>query len=187
VRAVAEEARLEQVGNGLSPVTEGWFVLNAHDAPWVEREAFGRRGRFELDGRLAAGTGREPVHFEQLGVTLAVLEPGKPSGLYHGEAGQEDFLVLSGECIAIVEDEERRLRQWDFLHCPPWTNHILVGAGDGPCIVLMTGARVPGGIRYPVSAVAARYGASAEQETDSPREAYASFGHWLPAREKPSF
>jgi len=183
---VTEEARLEQVANGLVPVTEGWFVVNAAEAPWVQREAFGRRGRFELDGRLAAGTGREPVHFDQLGVTLAVLEPGKPSGMYHAEAGQEDFLVLSGECIAIIEEQERRLQQWDFLHCPSWTKHILVGAGDGPCVVLMVGARVEGGIVYPVSAAAARHGASVETETDSPHEAYARFGHWLPADEKPA-
>jgi uncharacterized cupin superfamily protein len=180
-----DEARLEPVGNGVAAVTHGWFVVNARDAPWVERQAFGSRGRFELDGRLAAGTDYEPVHFEQLGVTLSVLEPGKPSGMYHAEAGQEDFLVLSGECIAIVEEEERRLRQWDFLHCPPWTKHAFVGAGDGPCVVLMVGARVEGGIVYPVSEVAARHRASVETETRSPREAYAPYGHWLPAAEKP--
>ena len=180
-----DEARLEPVANGLAAVSEGWFVVNAADAPWVQREAFGLRGRFELDGRLAAGTGYEPVHFGQLGVTLSVLEPGKPSGMYHAEAGQEDFLVLSGECIAIVEEQERPLKQWDFLHCPPWTKHILVGAGDGPCVVLMVGARVEGGIVYPVSETAARHGASVEAETGSPAEAYAEYGHWLPAPEKP--
>ena len=183
---MTEEAKLEPVANGVSPVTDGWFVVNAHDVPWVEREGFGQRGRFELDGRIAAGTGYDPMHFSQVGVTLAVLEPGKPSGMYHGEAGQEDFLVLSGECIAIVEDEERRLQQWDFLHCPPWTKHILVGAGDGPCVVLMTGARVEDGIVYPVSEVAARHGASVAEETRSPQEAYAPFGHWAPAAEKPT-
>ena len=125
------------------------------------------------------------MHFEQVGYSLAVLEPGKPSGMYHAESGQEDFPVLSGECIAIVEEQERVLRQWDFLHCPPWTKHVFVGAGDGPCVVLMAGARVDGGIVYPVSEVAARHGASVETETTSPHEAYARFGHWLPADEKP--
>jgi uncharacterized cupin superfamily protein len=184
---VVEEARLEQVGNGLAPVTEGWFVVNARDAAWVERPAAGgQRTKFELDGRVAAGTGHEPVLFEQAGYSLSVLQPGQPSGFYHGEAGQEDFLVVAGECLAIVEDEERTLRQWDFLHCPPWTPHVLVGAGDGPCVVLMAGARVPGGIVYPVSEVAARYGASVEAETRSPHEAYAPVGHWQPAVEKPA-
>jgi uncharacterized cupin superfamily protein len=180
-----DEARLEQVGNGLAPVTDGWFVVNAHDATWLRREAFGRRTKFELDGRVATGSGHEPVMFEQAGYSLAVLEPGKPSGMYHAEAGQEDFLVLAGECIAIVEEQERRLAQWDFLHCPPWTRHVFVGAGEGPSVVLMAGARVAGGIVYPVSEVAARYGASVEVETRSPDEAYARFGHWLPADEKP--
>ena len=180
-----DEARLEPVGNGVAAVTEGWFVVNAREAPWVERPGFGKRGRFELDGRLAAGTDFEPVHFPQLGICLAVLEPGEPNGYYHGEAGQEDFLVLSGECLAIVEEQELRLRQWDFLHCPPWTRHIMIGAGDGPCVILMTGARVEGGIVYPVSEVAARHGASAEAETTSPREAYAHVPHWAPAEAKP--
>jgi uncharacterized cupin superfamily protein len=181
-----EEARLAQVGNGLAAVTEGWFVVNARDAPWVERHGFGKRGRFELDGRLAAGTAYEPVHFEQLGLTLTVLQPGEPNGYYHGEAGQEDFLVISGECIAVVEGEERRLGQWDFLHCPPWTRHIMIGAGNGRCFVLMTGARVEGGIVYPVSEAAAKHGASVEAETRSPHEAYAHVGHWQPAPEKPA-
>ena len=180
------EARLRTTRFGLVPDGDGWFVLNARDAPWVEREGFGKRGRFEFDGRLAAGTPYEPVHFPQLGICLTVLQPGEPNGYYHGEAGQEDFLVLSGECIAIVEEQERPMKQWDFLHCPPWTRHILVGAGDGPCVILMTGARVEGGILYPVSEIAARHGASAAAETDSPHEAYAHVGHWAPAAEKPS-
>jgi len=180
-----DEARLEPVGNGRAAVTEGWFVVDARDAPWVQREPFGFRGRFELDGRLAAGTGFDPVHFEQLGIGLAVLEPGKPSSMYHGEAGQEDFLVLSGECVAIVEEQERPMRQWDLLHCPPWTKHVLVGAGDEPCVVLMAGARVEGGIVYAVSEVAARYGASVSAETGSPHEAYAQYEHWQPAVTKP--
>jgi uncharacterized cupin superfamily protein len=181
------EARLEQVANGLAPVTDVWFVVNAHDAAWLERPAAGgQRTKFELDGRVAAGTEHEPVMFEQVGYSLSVLRPGQPSGMYHGEAGQEDFLVLAGECLAIVEGEERTLRQWDFLHCPPWTRHVFVGAGDGPCVILMVGARVPGGIVYPVSEVAARHGASVEAETRSPHEAYAKVGHWLPADAKPA-
>jgi uncharacterized cupin superfamily protein len=181
-----DEAPLEHVANGLAPVADGWFVVNARDAAWLERpRAGGLRAKFELDGRLAAGTAHDPVHFEQVGYALSVLEPGQPSGLYHGEAGQEGFLVLAGECIAIVEEQERRLRQWDFLHCPPWTNHVFVGAGDGPCVLMMMGARVPGGIVYPVSEAAARYGASVEVETRSPQEAYAPVGHWQPADEKP--
>ena len=183
---MVEEARLERVGNGIAAVTEGWFVVNARDAPWVERDGFGKRGRFELDGRLAAGTEYEPVHFEQLGITLTVLETGEPNGYYHGEAGQEDFLVLAGECIAVVEGVERHLCQWDFLHCPPWTKHILIGAGTAPSTILMTGARVEGGIVYPVSDVAAKHGASVEAETTSPHEAYAHVGHWRPAETKPT-
>jgi uncharacterized cupin superfamily protein len=115
---------------------------------------------------LRGRPGLEPQRFGQLGITLAVLEPGKPSGLYHAESAQEDFLVLSGECTARVEGEERPLRQWDFLHCPPGTAHVFVGS-DEPCVLLMVGARVADKtFDYP------------DQGTTSPREAYAGYPHW---------
>jgi len=105
-----------------------------------------------------------------------VLKPGQPNCMYHGEDAQEDFLVLSGECLLPVEGAERRLRAWDFVHWPPWTEHVFVGAGTGPCVVLMVGERRLGsGIRYPVSELARRHGAGVERETDSPKEAYARF------------
>ena len=97
--------------------------------------------------------------------------------MYHGESGQEDFLVVSGECVLVIEDEERRLKAWDFVHCPPWTRHIFVGAGDGPCAIVMTGGRAGGmEILYPVNEVAAKHGASVEKETSKPDEAYANSG-----------
>jgi uncharacterized cupin superfamily protein len=96
---------------------------------------------------------------------------------------QEGFLVLSGECTLIVEEEERPLRQWDYFHCPADTRHVIVGAGDGPCAVLMVGARPDVGIRYPVSEVAAKYGASVAKETADPDEAYADWpGDYVPVR-----
>ena len=76
--------------------------------------------------------GADDAPFSQFGIGPHMLMPGQPNGRYHAEAAQEGFLVLSGECIAIVEGEERRMRQWDYLHCPPGTHHITVGAGDGP-------------------------------------------------------
>ena len=117
---MVEEARLEQREAGLTAVTDGWFVVNVRDAPWVTSEGLADACIFEGD----------EAPFPQVGFTLAVLRPGEPSGLYHREANQEDFLVLSGECLLLVEGEERRLKAWDFAHCPPGTDHILVGAGD---------------------------------------------------------
>ena len=112
--------------------------------------------------------------FPQLGIRLHVLEPGEPNGLYHSESQQEAFLVLSGECTLLVEGEERLLRPWDFFHSPAGTEHIFVGAGDGPCVILMAGARSGDWrVLYPVSELAARYGASAEEETSDPTQAYA--------------
>ena len=178
------EARLEDVGTGLAPVTPGWFVVNARDAAWLENEAFGNRCVFASDPRvLRDRPDVEPQMFEQVGITLAVLRPGKPSGLYHAESAQEDFLVLAGECLLLVEGEERPLKQWDFVHCPPGTAHIFVGAGDEPCVLLMVGARPERKtLFYPRDELALRHGAGAETETPNPREAYAPLPAWAPGR-----
>src|SRR6266487_6205752 len=145
---MVEEARFDAVDSGLAPVTDGWFVVNVRDAAWLTNDAFGGRCVFE---------GSKPVKFTDLGITLAVLEPGKPSGMYHAESNQEDFLVLAGECLLLVEGEERPLRTWDFVHCPPGTPHVFVGAGDGPCVILFIGARRPDAqVVYRVDEVARR-------------------------------
>jgi uncharacterized cupin superfamily protein len=122
--------------------------------------------------------------FAELGINLRVLEPGQPASVYHVESVQEDFLVISGECLAIIEGEERTLRAWDFVHCPADTAHVFVGAGDGPCAILMIGARSPDQkLRFPANEVAARHGASVAQDTDSAAEAYAEWGaNFTPAK-----
>jgi uncharacterized cupin superfamily protein len=166
-----DEARLEDLGAGLAPVTDGWFVVNVRDAEWWTSERRGARCAFESE--YPAG-GAPPVEFAQLGINLTVLEPGQ-SGLYHAESDQEAFLVLSGECRLLVEGEERMLRPWDFFHAPPWTEHICVGAGDGPCVILMAGARTGDPhVRYPASELAARFGAGVAEETSDWRAAYAT-------------
>ena len=165
------------------PASEGWFVVNAAEAAWVGNPDFGWRCSFEANGpALRESPELEQVLLPQLGFRLHVLEPGKPSGLYHAESEQEDFLVLAGECLLVVEEEERRLRAWDFVHCPPGTRHVFVGT-DRPCVILMTGARSDEGtILYPLSEAAARHGAAAAAETSSPHEAYAPHPHWQPGR-----
>jgi uncharacterized cupin superfamily protein len=177
---VEAEARLEDVGSGLAPTSPGWFVVNVADAAWLRHDAFGGRCHFESTGRvLAERPDLEPQEFEQVGYTLAVLEPGKPTGMYHAESSQENFLVLRGECLLLIEEEERTLRAWDFVHCPPGTRHTFIGGDDGPCVMLMTGARRDGDtIVYPESELAQAHGAGVEAETPSPQEAYAPFGHW---------
>jgi uncharacterized cupin superfamily protein len=176
------EAGLEQTEAGLAPKGEGWFVLNARDARWRRRE--GRGHSLPFTGWDDA---EAQAHFPQLGVGLFVLDPGEPIGMYHWEADQEDFLVLSGEALLLVEGEERPLRQWDFVHCPPGTKHIILGAGEGPCVVLAAGSRehidegVNGGA-YTVDEVALRHGAGVEEETSDPGRAYARFPDSQPAR-----
>ena len=179
-----QEARLEAVDSGLAPVTDGWFVVNVRDAAWLTNEAFGARCVFEADRRVLRNRpDLEGQKFGELGITLAILEPGKPSGLYHAESNQEDFLVLAGECLLLVDGEERRLGAWDFVHCPPGTAHVFVGAGEGSCVILMTGARTRDKrIGYPSSDLARRHGAGVEAETSSPAEAYAPLPHWQPGR-----
>jgi uncharacterized cupin superfamily protein len=158
------EARLESTTGGLAPVGEGWFVLNAGEARWLEGH-FGAYTRFEGD-----------VRFPTFGVNIGVLAPGQPACLYHGENEQEDFLVLSGECLLLIEGEERPLKAWDFVHCPPWTEHVFVGAGDGPCAVLAMGARLTDEVVYPESELARRHGAGVQHETRTADEAYAQIG-----------
>ena len=172
---MVDEARLEQQEGGLTAVTDGWFVVNARDAPWITSEKFGSVCLFEGDD----------APFEQIGHSLVVFRPGQPSGLYHREANQEDFLVLSGECVLLVEGEERHCKAWDFVHCPAHTEHILVATGDRPCVVFMVGARAgwpDKGIVYPRSELALRHGAGVEEETNVPKEAYAPFPGWKPGR-----
>ena len=160
------EAPLERTGAGAFPSAEGWFVVNVRDAQWFESEGRGFCCYFE----------GEDARFHGLGINLGILRPGEPSCMYHGEDAQEDFLVLSGECLLIVEGQERKLGAWDFVHCQPWTEHVFVGAGDGPCLVLAVGARRKGrGLRYPVNETALKYGAGVEKETSDPNEAYARF------------
>jgi uncharacterized cupin superfamily protein len=162
------EAPLEPTDSGLVQAGEGWFVVNAREARWRYAEGRGSVCPF----------GDEPA-FPQVGVNVFVLGPGEPMGMYHWEADQEDFLVLSGEALLIIEGEERRLRQWDFVHCPAETKHIIVGAGDAPCAVVAVGAREHqasadwGG--YTVDEAALRHGAGVEQATTEPKEAYARF------------
>jgi uncharacterized cupin superfamily protein len=170
---MVEEARLERLEEGLTPVTDGWFVVSVPEAAWITNEARGAACIFEGDD----------VSFPDVGFTISVLQPGQAGGRYHREANQENFLVLAGECLLLIEGEERRLKAWDFVHCPPDTDHGFVGAGDGPCVIFMTGARKgwpDKGIVYPRSELALRHGAGVDVETTSPAEAYAPFPEWRP-------
>jgi uncharacterized cupin superfamily protein len=165
------EARLEDSGSGLSPTSEGWFVVNVRDATWLSSE----NGEKRSSGSECSFESPH-AEFPQFGIRLHVLEPGESNGLYHAENQQEAFLVLSGECTLLVEGEERPLRPWDFVHTPAETEHIFVGAGDGPCAILMVGARTaPWKVLYPRSELAARFGASAEEATPDPDKAYVGF------------
>jgi uncharacterized cupin superfamily protein len=167
------EADVEQTEHGLVPSGEGWYVLNARDARW--RHADGRGAIAELEG--------EP-EFPQLGVNVFVLGAGEPMSMYHWEADQEDFLVLAGEALLIVEGEERPLRQWDFVHCPAGTKHTLVGAHGSPTVVLAVGAREhqtgAGWGGYTVDEAALRHHAGVADETNDPEQAYAP----VPGREQ---
>ena len=178
------EAPLEQTEHGLMAAGVGWFVLNAREARW-RHQAGTASLRFE--GK---------TQFPQVGISLIVLGPGEPMAMYHWETDQEDFLVLSGEALLIVEGEERQLRQWDFVHCPAETQHVIVGAGDTPCLVLAVGAREHQTTRaadgtlqwaadwgaYTVEDAALRHGAGVQVETTDEEQAYAGFPEPEPTR-----
>jgi uncharacterized cupin superfamily protein len=171
---VVPEAPSERTEDGLVVAGDGWFVLNARDARWRDRPGRGRALGFE--GK---------THFPQLGVALYVLAPGEPIGMYHWEANQEDFLVVDGEALLLIEGQERPLRQWDFVHCPVGASHIIIGAGDAPCVLLAVGARGNEGDgewgMYPVAGIAKKHGVGVDRETPDAGIAYSHFPAPVPS------
>ncbi len=167
------EAEIRITEAGRVPADDGWFILNVGEIAWETIPGQGTWCIFEPPDAPSP----------TLGIGVHVLSPGEGPAMYHAESDQEGFLVLSGECLAIVEGQERRMRQWDYLHCPPGTAHITIGAGDGPCAILMVGTRSPDGtVRYLAEPAAARHGVAVAVETDSPAEAYAGRPPPVPAR-----
>jgi uncharacterized cupin superfamily protein len=173
---MVQRAELVSDATGVAPRGEGWFVLNARDARWDH--APGRTAVCEFEGS---------VPFAQIGVNLSVLNPGEAMSRYHWEADQEDFLVLAGEALLIIEGEEHPLSTWDFVHCPPGVSHVILGAGEGRCVVLAVGARDRSTGQdwgaYLVDPVAVSRGAGVEHETTDPSEAYSG----LPRRRPTAF
>jgi uncharacterized cupin superfamily protein len=173
---MTKEAERIHSPTGIVSEGEGWFVLNACDARW--QHAPGRSAVCEFEGETP---------FAQLGINLSVLEPGQAMSQYHWEADQEDFLVLAGEGLLIIEGEERPLRAWDLVHCPAGASHVILGAGTGTCVVVAVGVRdrSTGGEwgAYPVDPAAVRHGAGVERETAEPQEAYAG----MPRRKPVAF
>ncbi len=173
------EARLRETRFGLAPDGEGWFVVNAREVRWRDFGPLGAACDFEGKRR-----------FPQFGINLNRLLPGQPMTVYHRELHQEGFLVLAGECLLLVEGQERTLRAWDLFHCPGGTAHAIVGAGDGPSLVLAFGAQGGRkGIEYVPDDTALSHGAATARKTTKPQEAYARFPHptrvrcgddWLP-------
>ena len=168
------EAELKETDAGLVPASTGWFVMNVRDARWFHKPGQGDSVPLTGYAEFEAET-----YFPMLGMAIRVVGPGEPTGTYHWETEQEDFLVLAGEGLLIVEGQERKLRQWDFVHCPPETKHVFVGAGEEPCVILAASSRQfqkdgPGGY-YCVDETAAKYNASSPEETQDGSIAYGRF------------
>ena len=168
------EATLKETESGLVPASAGWFVMNARDARWFHKPGQGDSLPLTGNDEFEAET-----YFPMLGMSIRVAGPGEPTTTYHWETEQEDFLVLSGEGVLIVEGEERPVRQWDFVHCPPGTRHAFAGAGSEPCVILAVSSRQfqkdgPWGF-YCVDETAAKYNASSPEETQDGEIAYARF------------
>src|SRR4051794_3421265 len=168
------EAKLVKRNGGLVPEDTGWFAMNVADALSYKNETAGHYIRFE--GKVGE------ADFPHYGIGIHVLEPGQPNAKYQGESNQESFMVLEGECRLIVEGEERIMRKWDFFHCAPMPRHITIGSGDGPCALLMVGARLPDEeLEYPHDPLAERYGAQSPEPTSDPKLAYSQLeGDWVP-------
>jgi uncharacterized cupin superfamily protein len=171
---VVPEAQLKDDGTGLVAAGPGWFVLNARDARWLEKPGMGHS--LPLTG---IDEHEAETLFPMLGMAIRVVGPGELSTTYHWETEQEDFLVLSGEGLLIVEGQERPVRRWEIVHCPPETRHAFVGTGDRPLVLLAASSRRfqkdgPWGF-YSVDETAARHNASSPEETQDGSVAYARF------------
>jgi uncharacterized cupin superfamily protein len=171
---VVPEAELEDRGTGLVPTGPGWFVLNARETRWFRKSGQGLSVPLTGHDEFEAET-----WFPMLGMAIRVVNPGEPSTVYHWETEAEDFLVLSGDAILIVEGEERPVKQWDFVHCPPEAQHAFVGSGEGPCVILCASSRVfqkagPWGY-YTTDEASRRHGADSPEETQDGAIAYARF------------
>jgi len=150
--------------------SDDWGVVNARDAQWVAGDKTGVYCGFEDEANDDL--------FPQIGVNIRILEPGQAIGMYHYESGQEDFLVLDGEGIAIVDGEERPLRKWDLLHCEPGVAHMIKATGDAPLLLVCAGARTGephNGTMYVANDVARKHGVSVEEDTPDSRAVYASY------------
>lgn len=163
---------LERTPREAQPVRrgdKGWFIVDAGGTEgWLDN---GLTARFILDqfGELS-----------QYGLNIQVMRPGQPNCRYHREfTCDETMLVLDGEAIVIAEGQERRVTGGTFVHFPAGTAHVMVGAGDAPCAVLMVGTRDGSQAErerwgeYPPDELAARHGASVAEHTHDPRIAYA--------------
>ena len=180
---MSEAKLVETGGGGLEPGEAGWFVVNVADTSWWRNEAFGASCPFEAnDDEKRRKANVAEARFQEYGINIHVVWPGQPNCMYHGEDSQEDFLVLHGECLLLVEGQDRPLKAWDFVHFPPWTEHVVVGAGSGPCAILMAGTRAKPGVIYPLADVALKHGAGVEEETRQPADAYARFPEWKRTR-----
>jgi uncharacterized cupin superfamily protein len=163
---MTDEARIEETETGRRAANDGWFILNLGEMRWETLEGGGIWSSFEPPSAPS------PL----LGIGVHILHPGEAPGFYHEESNQEGFLVLSGECIAVVEGQERRMGPWDYLHCPPGTRHITIGVSAEPCAILMVGTRTEGKIiNYPADPVAAAHGASVRHDAGNARDAYAQW------------
>jgi len=174
------ESHLERLESGLAPVTPGWFVVNTADAAWVNNEHYGGVCIFESDEFVLQGRPDLTEYVKPgAGFTIRVVPPGQPATLYHAESVQEDFLILMGECVLVIEDQERHLRAWDFVHCPPMTGHTFIAKETGPCVILATGNRRDDLERVsPRSEAALRYDAGTDVDMTEPKRR----GRWVVQR-----
>jgi mannose-6-phosphate isomerase-like protein (cupin superfamily) len=170
---VVEEAEIEETEVGLLPKTQGWFIMSALETRWFDKPGQGHSVSLTGYNEYEAET-----FFPMLGMSIRVAGPGDATTTYHWETEQEGFLVLSGEGIAIIEGEERPLKQWDFVHCPPGTRHAFAG-GEPPLVLLCASSRQfqkdgPWGY-YCFDETAAKYNAASPEDTQDGEIAYARF------------
>jgi uncharacterized cupin superfamily protein len=117
-------------------------VVNLEDVPGEEYDRPGYAG-LERDLARAAGS-------VATGLRHVVLEHGCLSAAPHCHSAEEEiFVVLGGEGMLLLGEDEHPVRPGSVVARPPGTriSHAL-RAGDGPLIYLAYGTREPNDIAY---------------------------------------
>jgi hypothetical protein len=168
------EASSEETPYGRYITSDGWFVLNIADALAVRNDEKGG-ATYPLEPRESP--------FRDVGIRVPSSRRANRTRSTTPKACRKGFSCSRASARSSWRRTNGRCGSGTTSTVQPVRASVIVGAGDGPCSILMLGARPDVEVRYPVSEVAAKYDASAVKDTDDADEAYADWpGEYVPVR-----